>query len=147
MYVMAAYLQWCAYRKSGFWHRLNFFVTVLSFHCSCKVYSADMLENLHRKLVFWCSCCENKIFCFFLKVKSASDFHPKATSTMVADDSDTEDVDNVNLQQLQLNVSTVTFYWIIQSWLTEPLTKPPGMQPSHRLCKPAYLVPVPSQDK
>ena len=26
------------------------------------------------------------------------------------------------------------------------LTKPPGMQPSHRECKLAYLVPVPSQD-
>jgi len=46
-------------------------------------------------------------------VKSDYDFNPKSTSTMLLDDSDSENVDSMNLHRLQLSVSTVTFYTIL----------------------------------
>jgi len=57
------------------------------------------------------------------------------------------------LQQLSIIIQNFTFllyvciYAKLQNFIKLSLTMPPGMQPSHQVCKAAYLVPVPSQDK
>jgi len=124
--------------------------------CNNMLYPKEDKEN--RRLMYACRNCEHKQvadnMCIYVnKIQHDVDEMTQIIGDVIADPTLPRTEDHPCKKcghreavffQSQTRRAQVSFSLLL---ILFKCFKPLGMQPSHRVCKPAYLVPVPSQDK